>query len=134
MWQSTDQSCTRVGGRLSGMPRARTVGPTAMRYCRTWVPASWRWLSPGRCDIRRRRAPVESYLDVGDRANFSNAAGTVALFPDFSARMREMAGRAPLVLTGALPEQVKLTLARNAAIVSKKEPPICFGTRGRERA
>jgi hypothetical protein len=44
--------------------------------------------------------PAESYLDAGDRANFANALGPVALYPDFASRMWDAAGCAPLVVTG----------------------------------
>ena len=43
---------------------------------------------------------AESYLDTGDRANFINSDGPIALHPDFSSRAWEAAGCAPLVVTG----------------------------------
>jgi hypothetical protein len=50
---------------------------------------------------------VESYLDLGDRADFENASDTIRLFPDFAARLApnaamawETKGAAPLVLSG----------------------------------
>jgi T5SS/PEP-CTERM-associated repeat protein len=50
---------------------------------------------------------VESYLDLGDRADFANSGETVRLFPDFAARFApdtamawETKGAAPLVLAG----------------------------------
>jgi autotransporter passenger strand-loop-strand repeat protein len=50
--------------------------------------------------------PVESYLDIGDRANFTGN-GTIRLFPDFAARLApdvalawETKGAAPLVMSG----------------------------------
>ena len=67
--------------------------------------------------------PVESYLDTGDRANFDNAGGFVRLFPDFSARMWEMAGCAPLVMTGPVVERVKLALARGVGVVTGVRRP-----------
>ncbi len=51
--------------------------------------------------------PAESYLDTGDRSNFVNADGPVALHPDFSARVWEAEGCAPLVVSGP-----QLTAAR----------------------
>ena len=43
---------------------------------------------------------AESYLDTGDRSNFANGGGTIALYPDFSARVWEGLGCAPLIVTG----------------------------------
>jgi hypothetical protein len=43
---------------------------------------------------------VESYLDVGDRANFANGGGSVTLFPNFAAIAWEAVGCAPLVVSG----------------------------------
>ncbi len=60
--------------------------------------------------------PVESYLDTGDRTNFSNSGGAVRLHPDFSARMWEMAGCAPLVLSGPLVDRVKHALVTRQAV------------------
>ena len=55
--------------------------------------------------------PVESYLDTGGRANFGTG-GVVRLFPDFNARLWEMAGCAPLVSNGPVLERVKRGLIR----------------------
>jgi hypothetical protein len=63
--------------------------------------------------------PVESYLDTGDRPNFANGGGPVRMFPDFAARMWEMAGCAPLVMTGPALERIKRALARNEPVVSR---------------
>jgi T5SS/PEP-CTERM-associated repeat protein len=43
---------------------------------------------------------VESYLDVGDRSNFENGGGAVALFPNFTSLKWETEGCAALVVTG----------------------------------
>ncbi|HVC60737.1 MAG TPA: choice-of-anchor E domain-containing protein [Acetobacteraceae bacterium] len=44
--------------------------------------------------------PVESYLDTGNRDNFANNRGAVALYPDFASLVWEAEGYAPLVVTG----------------------------------
>ncbi len=44
--------------------------------------------------------PTESYLDTGDRCNFANGGAPIALHPDFSSRVWEAEGCAPLVVTG----------------------------------
>ena len=44
--------------------------------------------------------PTESYLDVGDRSNFTNGGGPITLYPDFASRIWEAAGCAPLVVVG----------------------------------
>jgi T5SS/PEP-CTERM-associated repeat protein len=59
--------------------------------------------------------PVETYLDTGDRANFSGGSVT-ALYPNFAARTWEMAGCAPLVLTG-----------ERLAAVRRREPRAASG-------
>jgi T5SS/PEP-CTERM-associated repeat protein len=51
--------------------------------------------------------PAESYLDTGDRTNFANGGGPVTLYPDFSSRVWDAEGCAPLIVTGA-----QLELAR----------------------
>jgi hypothetical protein len=43
---------------------------------------------------------AESYLDTGDRANFANNGGPIALYPDFASRAWDAHGCAPLVVTG----------------------------------
>ena len=62
--------------------------------------------------------PTESYLDAGDRNTFSRGPVT-ALYPDFVARRWEMAGCAPLVLTGAALEAVRSVLADRAQPASR---------------
>jgi hypothetical protein len=44
--------------------------------------------------------PAESYLDTGDRTNFANGGGPITLYPDFSSRVWDAEGCAPLVVTG----------------------------------
>ena len=62
--------------------------------------------------------PAESYLDTGDRRNFANGGGAVALYPDFSSRVWEAAGCAPLVVSG--PE---LEAARNQVNAAAASTP-----------
>jgi Hint domain len=60
--------------------------------------------------------PAESYLDVGDRSNFSNSA-TLRLFPDFAtpadgiAALWEAKGCAPLIIHGPALDAIKVMLA-----------------------
>lgn len=51
--------------------------------------------------------PAESYLDVGDKSNFANGTGPIALYPDFASRAWEAKGCAPLVVTGPAFEAVR---------------------------
>jgi hypothetical protein len=71
---------------------------------------------------------VESYLDLGDRADFRNGGETIRLFPDFAARFApdvasawETKGLAPLIVTGP---KLDAVLARLAAIGEKR--PVRF--------
>lgn len=74
--------------------------------------------------------PTESYLDTGDRANFSNGGNSMRLFPDFSTRSCDIAllweamGCAPLVVVGPELEAVR---KRVNALASRKRQP----TKGR---
>ncbi len=54
--------------------------------------------------------PTETYLDVGDRHEFLGGSVTT-LHPDFSAQRWEMAGCAPIVVTGEILQTVRSTLA-----------------------
>jgi T5SS/PEP-CTERM-associated repeat protein len=58
---------------------------------------------------------AESYLDTGDRANFSNGGGPIALHPDFSSRIWEAAGCAPLVVTGSALDAARRLVAPRIA-------------------
>jgi hypothetical protein len=58
---------------------------------------------------------VESYLDSGDRANFSGYE-TIRLFPDFVARLWETQGVAPLVMTGEALEAARRMVASSRAV------------------
>ena len=51
--------------------------------------------------------PAESYLDTGDRSNFANNDGPIALYPDFASRIWDAEGCAPLVITGPILEAVQ---------------------------
>ncbi len=64
--------------------------------------------------------PVESYFDTGDRSNFDNGGGPVRLHPDFSARMWEATGCAPLVVTGPVLAAVRARLMKRAAKVAPR--------------
>jgi hypothetical protein len=65
---------------------------------------------------------VESYLDVGDRANFANAGNTVRLFADFAAPPRDARALwdanacAPLVVHGPQLDAARRRLNRRAPI------------------
>jgi collagen type I/II/III/V/XI/XXIV/XXVII alpha len=72
---------------------------------------------------------VESYLDVGDRANFDGTAGTIRLFPDFAARLAsdvaaawETAGCAKLVLRGGQLEAIRDRMNRRNGMALNRCP------------
>ena len=70
--------------------------------------------------------PVESYLDIGDRAHFENGGEAITLFPDFSSRRPDHAclweawGRAPLVVHGAALERARARLRRPPAVARSR--------------
>ena len=69
--------------------------------------------------------PVESYLDTGGRSAFFNDGTVVVLHPNFSARVWEAEGCAPLVVTGATVAAVKGGLATRAIINQQQRSAPC---------
>jgi hypothetical protein len=60
---------------------------------------------------------AESYLDTGDRSNFTNGGWPVVWHPDFSARTWAAKGCAPLVIVGSEIATVRQRLADRARLV-----------------
>ena len=56
--------------------------------------------------------PAESYLETGHRHMYANGGTTIALHPDFAARVWEMEGCAPLVQTGPRLDAIRANLPR----------------------
>jgi hypothetical protein len=76
---------------------------------------------------------VESYLDTGNRSRFSNGVGPIDLHPDFSTRVWEAAGCAPLCIVGEQVNRLRSRLARIAAegsFVSPNTAAACFKKAG----
>jgi len=71
--------------------------------------------------------PVESYLDLGDRADFVNGGETIRLFPDFSARHAaitwETKGAAPLVMAGEKLMATRAMIAREHNLFFSRHRP-----------
>jgi len=64
---------------------------------------------------------AESYLDLGDRADFASESETIRLFPDFAARLApdaalawETKGAAPLVMAGEKLQAIRVRLRDRA--------------------
>jgi hypothetical protein len=60
---------------------------------------------------------AESYLDTGDRSNFSNGGGAVVLHPNLSAHVWEGMGCAKLVISGHEIESVRQKLDTRAHLL-----------------
>ncbi len=60
---------------------------------------------------------AESYLDTGDRSNFSNGGGAVVLHPHFSTHVWEGMGCAKLMVSGREVESVRQRLNARAQII-----------------
>ena len=58
---------------------------------------------------------VESFLDMKDRSDYANSSGPMKLHPDFSSRMWEAYGCAPLVVTGPALASAREVLGAYAA-------------------
>ena len=59
--------------------------------------------------------PSESYLDCGNRGQFDNGSGPIALHPDFARRAWEGSACAALVCSGPVVDSVRRRLAERAA-------------------
>ena len=82
--------------------------------------------------------PAESYLDTGDRSNFTNGGDLIRLFPDFSSdspvatAMWEAKGCAPLIVTGPKLATMRHMLDKRAAVLELQNADILEGSRTRE--
>ena len=59
--------------------------------------------------------PAESFLDMKDGSNYGRGSGAIKLYPDFTARMWEAFGCAPLIVTGPELEGARAMVAGFAA-------------------
>jgi len=66
--------------------------------------------------------PAESYLDTGNRAQFSNVASVIALYPDFAARGPRMPACARVVQSGRILAAVRGRLAADVARRRRRVP------------
>ncbi len=73
------------------------------------------------CVLLAEAMTAESYLDTGDRPNFANGGGAIALHADFSSRVRESEGCAPLVVAGARLEAVRRRVDAIAGMLRRGE-------------
>ena len=55
--------------------------------------------------------PAESFLDMKDGSNYGRGSGAIKLYPDFTARMWEAFGCAPLIVTGPELEAARALVA-----------------------
>jgi Hint domain len=76
---------------------------------------------PGHDVVLANGLPAESYLDTGDRSKFANGGGPIAMHPDFSTRMWDAMGCAPLVVTGPALASVRARLAGRAVQLAVDE-------------
>jgi hypothetical protein len=82
------------------IPVKYLVNGTTIRQVRSHRVAYFHIELPRHEVVLAEGLPVETYLDVGNRANFANNPGAVALHPDFWWLTWEAKGYAPLVVTG----------------------------------
>jgi collagen type I alpha len=67
------------------------------------------------------RLPAESYLDLGDRANFTNGGGPISLHPDLSVRIWEAMGCAPLIVAGPELNAARRRVSGAAATLERQD-------------
>jgi len=69
-------------------------------------------------------APVETYLETGNRGAFENGGKPVQLHPDFAQTLREAKGYAPFAETGPIVESVRQTILDRAGIKTTCDPDL----------
>ncbi len=79
---------------------------------------------PAHAALLAEGVPAESYLASGNRSQFDNGGGAVALHPDFAQAFRAVAGFARFVETGKVVEAVRARLLARAAPVLTNEPAL----------
>jgi hypothetical protein len=84
----------------------------------------WHIELPRHSLVLAENLPVESYLDTGDRTNFQNGGNIVIAHPDFSMRVWEAFGCAPLCITGTTLEAVRARL-RSSSLSRHRARPRC---------
>jgi hypothetical protein len=62
--------------------------------------------------IFAENAPVETYLETGNRGAFENGGGAISLHPNFGQAMREAGSCAPFIESGPVFEEVRFKLAQ----------------------
>jgi len=69
-------------------------------------------------------APAESYLETGNRDAFQGGSGATILHPDLAQIVREVAGFAPFVETGAALEALRARLLERSGQTLTQEPEL----------
>jgi T5SS/PEP-CTERM-associated repeat protein len=118
------------------IPVKRLVNGTGIAQSRRDRVTYYHVELPEHAVILAERLPVESYLDLGDRANFDRGYETIRLFPDFAARlapdaamMWETRAVAPLVTTGEGLSAARQTVSRSAPRRLRYQSPLKTGLR-----
>jgi len=98
------------------VPVQRLINGTSIVQVKRKTVSYWHVELPRHAVILAEGLTVESFLDVGDRADFGGR--TMRLFPDFGARLRpdaalvwETRGAAPLVRHGPALDAARATIA-----------------------
>jgi T5SS/PEP-CTERM-associated repeat protein len=97
LWLSPDHA-VYVEGVL--IPVKHLINDTTIRQVPVDAVTYYHVELPQHAVLLAEGLPAESYLDVGDRTQFANGDGPIALYPDFASRRWEAEGCAPLVVTG----------------------------------
>jgi hypothetical protein len=118
LYLSPDHAVFVDGGLI---PVKLLIDGDAIVQCPTRAVTYYHLELPRHALLRSEGLLTESFLDTGCRANFANGGAQVALFPDFSARLWEVEGCAPLIVTGP-----KLAAAR-ARLTRPEAPAIAQG-------
>lgn len=100
------------------IPVRHLVNGTTVRRCPVDHVTYFHVELPRHAALLAENLPAESYLDTGDRSAFANGGPVIQAHPRFGAAVREARGFAPLVVTGAMIDAVRVRLAQRTAPVA----------------
>jgi len=98
------------------IPVKYLINDTTIAQVQSAAVTYWHLELPRHDVVLAEGLPAESFLDMKDGSNYANRPGPVRLFADFTVRMWEAEGCAPLIVAGPELVAARALVARYAAL------------------